>query len=345
MQSFPGRAHLRRRHDAAALVAGAGQALHQWIGRDPGGPDHRRGGDRLAVGQEHAVVPHFLEGGAGADLDPLVAQPTLHPGGEVVAQVAQDGRRRFEDHEAQHRRAEPRIVAQGIHRRGMQLGGGLGARVAAADEDEGQQPAPQRVVRRRVGDLQVAEQPVAQLDGLGQCLEPQGVLGESGNARRHPRRAAEGEDQVVEGEHAGIAVGGADRHGALGHVDADHAGDDDARPLERGAQRHDEVTRLERAGRGLGQQRRVEQVILVGRQDQLVPRSREPPLEMMGCVEAAKPAAENENARHQVSVYSGPLPPSGGVNRPPLAVIAPHWTQLGGFTTSTRAPLASVPHS
>src|SRR6266487_4590260 len=33
-----------------------------------------------------------------------------------------------------------------------------------------------------------------------------------------------------------------------------------------------------------------------------------------------------------VSVYSGPEPPSGGVRRPPLAVIAPHWTQLDGVT-------------
>ena len=31
-------------------------------------------------------------------------------------------------------------------------------------------------------------------------------------------------------------------------------------------------------------------------------------------------------------VYSGPEPPSGGVRRPPLAVIAPHWTQFDGVT-------------
>ena len=30
----------------------------------------------------------------------------------------------------------------------------------------------------------------------------------------------------------------------------------------------------------------------------------------------------------QVSVYSGPSPPSGTVRRPPLAVMAPHCTQL-----------------
>ena len=40
----------------------------------------------------------------------------------------------------------------------------------------------------------------------------------------------------------------------------------------------------------------------------------------------------------QVRVYSGPEPPSGGVRRPPLAVIAPHWTQLDGVTSSSTRP-------
>lgn len=38
--------------------------------------------------------------------------------------------------------------------------------------------------------------------------------------------------------------------------------------------------------------------------------------------------------RIQVSVYSGPEPPSGGVSRPPFAVIAPHWTQFDGVTAT-----------
>ncbi len=44
-----------------------------------------------------------------------------------------------------------------------------------------------------------------------------------------------------------------------------------------------------------------------------------------------------------VSVYSGPLPPSGGVSRPPLAVMAPHWTQFDGasFTSTVPSPSAS----
>ena len=41
--------------------------------------------------------------------------------------------------------------------------------------------------------------------------------------------------------------------------------------------------------------------------------------------------------------YSGPLPPSGGVRRPPLAVIAPHCTQLDGLIlTRDRAVLRRV---
>ena len=39
-----------------------------------------------------------------------------------------------------------------------------------------------------------------------------------------------------------------------------------------------------------------------------------------------------------VKVYSGPEPPSGGVSRPPFAVIAPHWTQLDGVTSTSTSP-------
>src|SRR5437764_2254120 len=42
--------------------------------------------------------------------------------------------------------------------------------------------------------------------------------------------------------------------------------------------------------------------------------------------------------RGYVSVYSGPLPPSGGVKRPPFAVIAPHCTQFDGATLTVTVP-------
>src|SRR6185437_8734157 len=47
-----------------------------------------------------------------------------------------------------------------------------------------------------------------------------------------------------------------------------------------------------------------------------------------------------------VFVYSGPEPPSGGVKRPPLAVIAPHCTQFDGATFTVTVPSPpSVPSS
>ena len=39
-----------------------------------------------------------------------------------------------------------------------------------------------------------------------------------------------------------------------------------------------------------------------------------------------------------VSVYSGPEPPSGGVSRPPFALIAPHCTQFDGVTLTDTVP-------
>jgi len=44
----------------------------------------------------------------------------------------------------------------------------------------------------------------------------------------------------------------------------------------------------------------------------------------------------------QVSVYSGPEPPSGGVSRPPFAVIAPHCTQFDGASSTVTSPSAAA---
>ena len=56
---------------------------------------------------------------------------------------------------------------------------------------------------------------------------------------------------------------------------------------------------------------------------------------------AARTSSRVSTARH-VSVYSGPAPPSGGVSRPPLAVIAPHWTQFDGVTIDLDLAVASL---
>src|SRR5262249_17821315 len=44
------------------------------------------------------------------------------------------------------------------------------------------------------------------------------------------------------------------------------------------------------------------------------------------------------DVRRYVFVYSGPEPPSGGVRRPPFAVMAPHCTQFDGATFTVTVP-------
>ena len=65
------------------------------------------------------------------------------------------------------------------------------------------------------------------------------------------------------------------------------------------------------------------------------PRPRRRSSATCGCRPRARPP---ERRAAQVSVYSGPEPPSGGVRRPPLAVIAPHCTQFDGVTSSSTRP-------
>ena len=58
------------------------------------------------------------------------------------------------------------------------------------------------------------------------------------------------------------------------------------------------------------------------------------------------PSEAREVRDSYVCVYSGPEPPSGGVKRPPFAVMAPHCTQLDGATLTVTVPSPpSVPTS
>ena len=66
------------------------------------------------------------------------------------------------------------------------------------------------------------------------------------------------------------------------------------------------------------------------------------PLEHLHRVRRQEP---EEAGDHQVRPYSGPEPPSGGVRRPPFAVIAPHWTQFDGETRTSTFPSCSWPSS
>ena len=100
--------------------------------------------------------------------------------------------------------------------------------------------------------------------GVGEVLEAERVLGEAGH-RQHARDRAERDDQLVVVERLVAPVERAHVDLVARRVRARSRGRAEVRPLELLAQRHHHVARLERAGRGARQQRRVEQEVHVAR--------------------------------------------------------------------------------
>jgi hypothetical protein len=119
--------------------------------------------------------------------------------------------------------AEAGVVAEGVAHEVGELGERLDARVARSDEDEREMGADAFRVRLGGGRLQLAEHVVAEVDGVREALEPEGVLGEARD-RQGARHGAERHDEVVVLELERAALG----HG----VDAPCGFVDGGRPPE-----------------------------------------------------------------------------------------------------------------
>ena len=108
--------------------------------------------------------------------------------------------------------------------------------------------------------LELEQHPVPERDRVGEVLEPDAVLGEAGN-RKRARRRAERHDEafVADLERAGQRL---DRHGTSVVVVPGDAPENELGMRAHLAERDHDVARLERPGRRLGQERRVEHEVL-----------------------------------------------------------------------------------
>jgi hypothetical protein len=188
------------------------------------------------------------------------------------------------------RRVEPNRAA---HQR-LQLGDQLGAGVPGADHHEAQ---PRRTLVGIVGgvrQLELLQHVVTQVDGLGQRLEADRVLGEARDGE-HAADRAERHHQAVPADRALRPAGGHVGAGAAVEVHGGDVAHPHARASQRLPQRHHHVTRLDRAGRRLRQQRRVQHVVLGVDQHDLGLVLGQPPLQAPGGVHAAEPAAEHQD--------------------------------------------------
>ncbi len=193
------------------------------------------------------------------------------------------------------------VVAGGVAGHVLQFGERFDARVAAADEDEGQGGVADFGVAGGGRDVELFEHVVAQADGLFDGLETDAEFGQARD-REGARDGTGGEDQFVVAELDGagaLLVGGEglDGRGALRVVDGRGLAYDDLAFGEGAAQRDDDVARGDGAGRRLGQEGLVRHVRVRAHHGDLRFVRFQLPLEAQCRVHPYVAAADNENAR------------------------------------------------
>ena len=265
---------------------GRPSALDDRVGGDAGRPHHGLGRDAAPVGEPDALGVDGGQPRPGDDLDAAPVQRALGEAREAVGRLAEDPRACVDQHPAGPDVSQARVAAQRLLGHLGDLGDRLDAREAGAGDDEGQPPLGG--VRRGVGQLDLAQDVVAQADRVAEVLEPERVLAQPGHGRDAGDRS-EGDHELLVGDRDAARLGLHLDHAALGIV-RDGAAQHEIGVGAHRAQRHGDVAGLDVARRRLGQQRRVEHE--VGRVDDRGAAAAEP----AGDVGAGEAAAEHEHA-------------------------------------------------
>ncbi len=252
-------AHRLVDRDASVVADRNAELAQAWVGGDAGCPDDGAGRDRLARGEQDAAIVNGLQPGAQPHVDAAAADLAQRPLGEVGVSLGQDPVLGLDDHPVHALQPRPWIALDRVDREVLELGECFEARVAGADEDEGQQFAAAYRVVGGIGGLELLDHLVTEPDRVGEALEADRAL-EAGH-RQQPRDRAQCEHELVVANHLGVAV-------VLGQLDCTSrriVRGDRAQPeicaLEHVAQRRDHVARLQGSSGGLGQERRVEQEV------------------------------------------------------------------------------------
>jgi hypothetical protein len=241
------------------------QAVDQRVGANSDAPDEGVGGHLLTGGQLHpAIIQGSGDRLAGAHLDPAPPQDTAGGPRQVLVEFGQQPRGGVEQHPAD------RLAAQAGHppgqpgREQLTLGRDLGTGVAGANNDEGAPGPALGLVSGPGGQLELTDDVVAQVNGLGDAAEPVRVTGHARD-RQQLAHAARGQDEPVKPGPAGSAFRAGPGHDLLPDVDPGHRTEHEPGPGHPAEQRDADVPRLHQAGAHLGQQRKIQEVI--GRAD------------------------------------------------------------------------------
>jgi hypothetical protein len=217
--------------------------------------------DPLAVREHDLTAVVRLERRLDEDLDAAAGELLRGVVAEARRDLGQDLRRRIDEHPALPGAAQARVPAERVGDEVGQLCQRLDARVAGAHEDEAEMRGVDPALDLRVRGLELAQDPVPELDRVREVLEADGVLGEAGDGER-ARHGADGKHELLVAhlERARVLRLHLRRLPLL--VDLGHVSEQQLGVRAHLPQWHDRVPRLERPRRRLGEQRRVEHEVL-----------------------------------------------------------------------------------
>ena len=245
---------------APTLVQREPELGEQGVRLDARRPDDGFGLQARSVRQQGGMLLDLLERRRDADVH--AAFPELLRGvvAEPLGDLGEDLRRCVHENPALANPLQPWIEPRRVAEEVGELREGLDARVAGADEDEAQMAL--RVLGRKsgVGELELAQDVVAQVDRIREALEPERVLGEAGDGER-AGDGPEGDDEalVPDPRRADLRL---DVGRAGVEVERRRSSQDELGVPAHHPERHHDVAGLQRPGCSLREDRRVEHEVL-----------------------------------------------------------------------------------
>ena len=214
--------------------------------------------------------------------------------GETLGHLLHDPRLGLEQDPAHPLGATARVELDRLDGEVLQLGESLDAGVSRAHEHEPEILSATQGVLERLGYVEAVEHLVAQRGGIGERLKAGRVLGQTGNGKC-ARDRAERNDQLVITDLEALTVDPLHAElRTLGLSPSDLA-DDQIGASQLGAQRHDDMARIERGAGGARKQGRVEHEVSVVDERHVRALRRQQALERTGCIEARKSATRDHH--------------------------------------------------
>lgn len=201
----------------------------------------------------------LLEGGAEPDVDAAAAQHLQRGVAQLLAHLGHHLLGQVQQQEPHRARIKAHLPGRRVGQR-PQLRDQFGARVRRADHHDGAPGRRHPGIVLDVGQLQLFDEVVPQIQRLGGGLQPAGMPGQPGDVEQLGHRSGR-EHQPVPGHGMAAFLGVAVGQGVPGEVDRVHPAAHGVHAAQRIGQRHSDEPRVDHPAGDVGQQRCVQHVV------------------------------------------------------------------------------------